>query len=45
MGKTLHIKAASVEAIAELNESQTAESIWQALPIEGFAQIWGNEIY
>ncbi len=45
MGKTLHIKAGSLDAIAELNESQTAESIWQALPITGYAQTWGDEIY
>jgi len=45
MEKTLHIKAGFIEATAELNESQTAESIWKALPIEGFAQTWGDEIY
>ena len=45
MGNTMHIKAGSVEAIAELNESQTADSIWKILPITGKAQTWGNEIY
>lgn len=45
MGKRLHIKAGSVEAIAELNESQTSQSIWQTLPITGHAQTWGDEIY
>ena len=45
MGKTLHMKAGSLEASAELNESQTAESIWQSLPITGYAQTWGDEIY
>jgi hypothetical protein len=30
---------------AELNDSPTAEQIWEALPIEGRANTWGDEIY
>jgi len=30
---------------AELNDSPTARRIWEALPIEGRASIWGDEIY
>ena len=30
---------------ADLNESPTAEKIWEALPIEGQANLWGKEIY
>ena len=30
---------------AELNESPTAQKIWAALPIEGRANTWGDEIY
>ena len=30
---------------AELNDSPTASRIWEALPIEGRASIWGDEIY
>ena len=34
-----------VELKAQLNESATAEKIAAALPIEGRAQRWGEEIY
>jgi len=30
---------------AELNASKTAQLIWEALPIEGRANLWGEEIY
>jgi len=30
---------------AELNESGTAQMIWDALPITGRAKTWGDEIY
>jgi len=39
------IRAGEVEATAELNESATATAIWQALPLEGSANTWGEEIY
>ena len=39
------IKAGQVEGRAELNDSATATAIWQALPIEGSANTWGEEIY
>jgi hypothetical protein len=28
-----------------LNESKTAQRIWEALPIEGPVNLWGEEIY
>ena len=31
--------------MAELNDTQTAEFIWQALPIKGTVQTWGDEVY
>ena len=37
--------AGQVVVTARLNESRTAEAIWQALPIEGRANRWGDEIY
>jgi hypothetical protein len=43
--KKIIIKAAEVVLEAELNESATAEAIWQALPLEGSANTWGEEIY
>jgi hypothetical protein len=30
---------------AELNDSPTAQLIWEALPITGLASTWGDEIY
>jgi len=39
------ITAGGVSLPAELYESPTAQQIWQALPIEGRANTWGDEIY
>jgi hypothetical protein len=43
--KIIRIKAGAVEALAELNDTHTAQEIWQSLPIQGRANIWGDEIY
>ena len=43
--KKILIKTKTVEAIAELNNSRTAQSIWEALPLKGYANLWGDEIY
>ncbi len=43
--KKIAIKAGHIAAEAELNESATATVIWQALPLEGLAKTWGEEIY
>ena len=45
MGKKIRILLSDVEVEAELNEAKTAERIWEALPIEGKANLWGKEIY
>jgi len=39
------IQAGSVSITATLNDSITARRIWEALPIEGRANTWGDEIY
>ena len=39
------IQAGDVSMPAELNDSPIARKIWDALPIEGRANLWGDEIY
>ena len=41
----IKITAGDVVAFAELNETATAQAIWNALPIEARANTWGDEIY
>jgi hypothetical protein len=43
--KRVVISAAAVSLPAALNDSPTAQQIWDALPIEGQANVWGDEIY
>jgi hypothetical protein len=45
MGRRIRIAADDVEATAELNRTATAQAIWESLPIEGRASLWGDEIY
>jgi len=45
MGEKIKIKAGNVEVTAELNDTKTAGAIWEALPIKGRANTWGDEIY
>jgi hypothetical protein len=45
MTKTIKIIANTIEALAELNNSRTAQAIWDKLPLTGFANLWGEEIY
>lgn len=39
------LKSGDLSIDAELNQSQTALSIVDKLPIEGWANVWGEEIY
>lgn len=39
------ISTDDVSQPAELNDSATAQQIWEELPIEGRANTWGDEIY
>jgi hypothetical protein len=41
----MRIKAGVVEATATLNDSETANAIWDALPITARGNTWGDEIY
>ena len=43
--RKIRITADDVSAEAVLNDSDTAEAIWKALPIEARANTWGDEIY
>jgi len=45
MVKKIRIKVGLIEAIAELNDTRTAQAIWEALPIKGHVNLWGDEIY
>ena len=39
------ITVGDIQLSAELNDSPTARKIYAALPIEGRANVWGDEIY
>ena len=43
--RQIRIKAGSVEVDAELNGTNTAQAIWEALPISARCNTWGDEIY
>ena len=45
MSYRITIAAGPVTMEAELNDSATAQLIWEALPITGRANTWGDEIY
>jgi len=43
--KKITIKTEDLKVDAGLNDSNTAQKIWKALPIEGNVNTWGDEIY
>lgn len=43
--RRIKISAGGVEAFAQLNDTQTADAIWNALPISARGNTWGDEIY
>jgi hypothetical protein len=45
MVRKIRIKAGFIEAVAELNDTRTAQAIWEALPIKARANLWGEEVY
>jgi hypothetical protein len=45
MGRKIRIRAGAIEVEAELNDTRTAQAIWETLPIKGRVNLWGDEIY
>ncbi|MDD5590351.1 MAG: cyclophilin-like fold protein [Dehalococcoidales bacterium] len=45
MARRIIIRTGSITAEAELIENATANAIWEALPIDGEVNIWGDEVY
>jgi hypothetical protein len=43
--REIRITAGEVSATAILNDSATADAIWEALPLEARGSTWGDEIY
>ena len=45
MGRQITITSNEIEVVAGIDDSETANIIWKALPIESSASTWGEEIY
>ena len=45
MSRKIRILIRDLEVEAELNDSKTADLLWEAMPIEGKGNLWGQEIY
>ena len=45
MAQDIRITAGPVQLAAALNDSQTAQALWNTLPITASANTWGDEIY
>ncbi len=45
MNRTIQIRVNGIELEAILNNSRTADAIWETLPIIARANTWGDEIY
>lgn len=43
--RAIRIEADGVRLYAVLGSTPTAEVVWEALPLEGPAQTWGEEVY
>ncbi len=45
MNRTINIITEKVRMKAELNNSKTADLLWESLPVEGRVNTWGEEVY
>ena len=45
MTRRISITAGGIQITAALNETPTATQLWNALPIQATANVWGDEIY
>ena len=45
MRKTIRIEVGDIELEAVLNDSRTADAIWEVLPLKARFNTWGDEIY
>lgn len=45
MKRRIRIKVGRIEVVAELNNTKTAQAIWEALPIKEYVNLWQEEIY
>jgi len=45
MPHKIYIKAGNIELEGILNDTPTAQLIWERLPIESSGNLWGEEIY
>lgn len=45
MSRRIKVTAGEVEVYGELNETRTADLIWEGLPFESRINTWGDEIY
>jgi hypothetical protein len=43
--RQIQISTGNLTLVATLNELETANQLWESLPITGRVQIWGDEIY
>ncbi|MAG35952.1 MAG: hypothetical protein CL878_06880 [Dehalococcoidia bacterium] len=43
--RAIRITAGDIEALADLDTSETADAVWEALPFTIPANTWGEEIY
>lgn len=41
----IKIDAGGIELVAQLLDTETGRAVWEALPFEGRASVWGDEIY